>query len=166
MTNNTLKEKYNKLLQTEMYKEFIEHHADYKLSHFFFVYEKNNFLEQHIGFYSKNDDKVVSFDLLKHIVSKPEDAMKRNGIIPFFDVNDVKTGIDEALKISKDIQEKNYPPHTPNKYICILQVLENILNWNITIVTSTMHIINIKIDASNSKVLKNSAKPIMSLAKG
>lgn len=165
MTNNTIKEKYNKLLQTEMYKEFIEHNPDYKLSHFFFVQENNNFLDQHIGFYSKKDDKVVSFDLLKHKVSEPEDAMKKEGEIPSFDIANVNVDIEKAISISKEVQEKNYSPHSPNKYICILQVLDNVLMWNITIIATTMYMINIRIDAANEKVLKHTAKPIMSLAK-
>jgi|GEM_PF-4178513 len=165
MTNNHLKEKYNKLMKTEMYKEFIEHNPDYKLSHFFFVNESNNMVDEQIGFYSESTDKVVSFDLIKHAVSEPENAAKKSGKIPTFKINDVSVDIDEALKICKELTDKEYSQHGTTKHICILQILKNVLTWNITIITNTLHMINIKINATNSKILNHSAQSIMSLAK-
>ncbi len=165
ITNNYLKEKYNKLVKTEMYKEFIEHNPDYKLSHFFLVSESNNFVDEQIGFYSGTTDKVVSFDLIKHAVSKPENAAKKSGKIPVFKIDKVGVDINEVLKICKELTDKEYSQHGTTKHICILQILKKVLTWNITIVTNTLHMINIKIDATSSKVLTHSAQSLMSLAK-
>jgi len=165
MSNNYIKEKYNNLLKTEMYKEFIEHNPEYKLSHIFFVSESNNLIDEQIGFYSKKTDKVVSFDLIKHSVSEPENAAKTSGIIPSFENNDINLDITQALKMCKNIIDKEYSQHGTTKSICVLQILNDVLIWNITIVTNTLHMINIKINADNSAVISHSAQPIMSLAK-
>lgn len=165
MTNNKIKEKYNNLIATEMYKEFIEHNPDYKLSHFFFVNESNNLVDEQVGFYSEKTDKVVSFDLLRHSASEPENAAKTSGTIPSFSVKDVEVDVDEALKICQELVDKEYSQHTSTKTICILQTLDNILLWNITVITNTLHMINIKINAKTKEVITHSAKSIMSLAK-
>jgi hypothetical protein len=162
---NKIKEKYNKLIATEMYKEFLEHNPDYKLSHFFFVNESNKMIDEQIGFYSDSADKVVSFDLLGHSVSEPESAAKTSGKIPHFSIDDVKLDIDEALKICQDLVDKEYSQHSSTKTICILQTLEKVLLWNITIITNTLHMINIRVDAKTKKVIKHNAQPLMSLAK-
>jgi hypothetical protein len=165
MTNNKLKEKYNNLTATEMYKEFMEFHPDYKLSHFFFVSEKMNMLDEQIGFYSEKVDKVVSFDLVKHSVSEPENAAKTSGTIPSFNLDNVNLDIDETLKMAEEIMKENYSSHNPTKYICILQVLEGILMWNITIVTNTLNMINIKMNAKHPKVITHNIQSIMSLSR-
>jgi len=164
MSNNNIKEKYNKLVKTEMYKEFIEHNPEYKLTHLFFVSESDNLIDEQIGFYSEKVDKVVSFDLIRHSVSEPENAAKTSGTIPDFNVEDIKVDITDALKISKKLIDKEYSQHNTTKSICILQVLNKVLTWNITIVTNTLHMINIKIDAKDKSIISHSAQPIMSLA--
>jgi hypothetical protein len=160
-----LKEQYNNLINTEMYKEFIEHHPDYKLTNFFFVYENNNFSEKQIGFYSEEQDKIVSFDLIKHKSTEPEDAMKKSGTIPSFDVNDSKVEIKEALDIANQIVKDNYSQHKVTKYICILQIIDNVLTWNMTLITDTFNMINIRVNADSKEVISHNIQSIMSLAK-
>ncbi len=165
ISNNYLKEKYNNLIKTEMYKEFIKQNNDYILSSVFIVAEKGNFLDEQIGFYSLSVDKVVSFDLLKHKMSEPENAMKKSGKIPTFKIEEIGVDINEVLKICKILTDKEYSQHGLTKHICILQVLKGILTWNITVVTNTLHMINIRVNAVNSEILNHSAQSIMSLAK-
>ncbi len=165
MSNNKIKEKYNNLIATEMYKEFLEHNPDYELSHFFLVSESGNLVDEQIGFYSKESDKVVSFDLLRHSVSEPEGAAKTSGVIPSFKVEDVKVDIDEALKITNKLIDKEYSQHMTTKAICILQTLDKVLLWNLTLVTNTLHMINVRINAKTKEVIKHNAQPLMSLAK-
>jgi hypothetical protein len=165
MTNENIKEKYNTLIKTEMYKEFIENNPDYNLSNAFIVFEQDNCVDVQIGFYSEKADKVVSFDLIKHKGSEPEDAMKRSGTIPCFEINDFKIEISEALKICDDLVKEKYSQHTPTKKICILQIIEEILLWNITYVTDTLYMINMRVNANTGKIIKDSANSIMSLGK-
>jgi hypothetical protein len=164
MSNEDIKEKYNDLINKEIYKEFIENNSDYYLSHMFFVYEKKNLTDEQIGFYSPKADKVVSFDLVNHKVSEPEDAMKKSGKIPGFKISDVNVGFSEVFNKAKKLMNEKYSQHFPKKYICILQVLNDVLVWNLTIVTNTLHMVNVRIDASSGKILEDEARSLMSLS--
>jgi len=159
-----LKEEYNNLLKTEMYKEFMEHNPDYKLTHFFIVYENKQFVEKQIGFYSNKEDKVVSFDLIKHKSSEPEDAAKTSGSIPSFNINDISLDIVNAIKLADNMVKDNYSAHNINKYICVLQIIDNILIWNFTLITNTLNMINIRINAKTKEIISHNMNSIMSLA--
>jgi len=164
MNNMIIKEKLNMLKKSEMYKEFIEHNPNYELSNIFVVEESDSFIDFQIGFYSKQDKKVVSFDILNHKSSEPQDPFNKGEDVPLLEINKVTKDISSALNDVKSILKEKYSAHNPTKYICIVQKIDSNIIWNITVVTSTLHIIHIKINAVTGEVISDSAQAIMSFA--
>ncbi len=160
-----IKEKVNLLKKTEMYKEFIEHNPDYELSHVFAIEESDKFNDFQIGFYSKKDKKVVSFDLLNHKASEPQDPFNKGEDIPSLNINSITQDISTVITKAKEIMKEKYSAHRAEKYICILQIINSVTMWNITIVTSTLHVINLKLNAITGDLISDSAQAIMSFTK-
>ena len=74
----------------------------------------------------------------------------------------VKVNLKEALAIAKKHKEVEQQNDSINKEIIILQESDQIPIWNITFLTSAFNIINIKIDADSSKIIKYKCESIMS----
>ncbi len=160
---NNLQEDYNNLIKTEMYKEFIEANPEYFLTHIFIVKDKN-ITDKQIGFYSKKTDKIVSFDIQNHKLSEPQEVMKKEGYIEKLELNKINIDFNQAIKTVNNTIQKKYSAHKITKYISILQSIKQPI-WNITAVTDTLNILNVKIDAIQGNIISENFQPIMSLAK-
>lgn len=106
-------------------------------------------------FYDRKKDKITSYHVEPEIkkINIEQDVFKEE-----------KTEVNE-LKIEKDfitfkkiyelaINTLKKENETPNKLIILLQQLEQ-PTWNLTFVTDSFKLINIKIDAVTSKILEN-----------
>ncbi|MEW6063016.1 MAG: hypothetical protein AB1571_01430 [Nanoarchaeota archaeon] len=70
----------------------------------------------------------------------------------------VNIKIEDALKIIRGLKEEKYKDESFDKIIIILQ---NGL-WNISYITKSFKILNIKIDNKNGKITEESLKPLFS----
>ena len=78
----------------------------------------------------------------------------------------VKITFDSAIGKADEFQQKNFPKDKSIKTIAILQNMPNLGNiWNITYITEAFNTLNIKIDASNGKVLEHNLSSILSFRK-
>lgn len=106
-------------------------------------------------FYDPKKDKITSYHVEPEIkkVNLEQDVFKEE-----------KTKVNE-LKIEKNfvafkkiyelaIQTLKEESETPNKTIILLQQMERPI-WNLTFVTDSFKLVNIKIDAVASKILEN-----------
>jgi len=71
----------------------------------------------------------------------------------------IKTNIKEILKETNELVKKYY--ETPAKIIIVLQKLEKTI-WNISYITETFNLINIKIDASTGKKISENRSSLLS----
>jgi hypothetical protein len=70
--------------------------------------------------------------------------------------------MDEALSKAQEVVKDNYPAHLLSKAIVLLQKLPEFGQiWNITVITHTFNVINIKIDAESSKVIKHGMESLL-----
>ena len=153
-----IKQAYSKLESSKKFKK-----EGYLCS--FFIMSPIKELENQawqIDFYSEKDDKMTSY-----IVSEDIKVENDNSKI-FKDDKDkihelkldaIKTNIKEILKETNELVKKYY--ETPAKIIIVLQKLDETI-WNISYITETFNLINIKIDASTGKKISENRSSLLS----
>jgi len=116
-----------------------------------------------LDYYNSENDKITSFIIDKFIKrQESEKAFKKDETkIKEIKSDDIKIDFDEALNIANKVIKEKYNGNQVNKIILILQNLEKTL-WNITFLTSSFNLINIKISCEDGKLI---SKKIESLLK-
>jgi len=163
-----LKQIVKNVESSKAFKQFIKAHPDYFLAHCFAMLvegEKEKDIKWELGYYSEKTDKVVVFETEPKINMRPEeDAFKKEGTIKKFDISKIKINISKALKICGELVDKKYPNRSITKKIIIMQNLEKEI-YNITLVTLSFDILNIRIDASTGEILSDNIQSIMGLGR-
>jgi hypothetical protein len=163
-----LKQTIKKVESSKDFKQFIKSHPDYFLAHCFAMLvegEKEKDIKWELGYYSEKTDKVVVFETVPEINMRPEeDAFKKDGTIKKLDIKKVKIDISKALKICSELTDKKYPNRSITKKIIILQNLEKEI-FNITLVTLSFDILNIRLDAATGEILSDNIQSIMGLGR-
>ena len=122
--------------------------------------------EWQLGFYDKKKDKITTFIINGDNVNiRPEEDIfkKEETKVNEVQLDKVKLTLDNALAKANEFQKKNFPKDKSIKTIAILQNIPNLGNiWNITYVTETFNILNMKIGASNGKILKYNLSSVFS----
>lgn len=125
--------------------------------------------EWQLGFYDKKKDRITTFIIVgddikvspEEEVFKKEDT-KINGI----QLSKVKLTFDSIIVKADQFQHKNFPKDKSIKTIAILQNIQTFGNiWNITYITESFNTLNMKIDASNGKILEHNLSSIFSFRK-
>ncbi|MBU1202400.1 MAG: PepSY domain-containing protein [Nanoarchaeota archaeon] len=158
-----LKTAIKKLEESKEFKEFIKENKNHYLAHAFTIIDK---IQQNwqIGYYGKETDKVVVFEVGKNISRFPEEEVfkKPEHKVKPLNLKKIKLTLEEALNIAEKLVSEKYSYETINKTIVIVQNLETEM-YNLTLVTQTLHIINIKIDAHTGTILKEFRQSVMGL---
>jgi uncharacterized membrane protein YkoI len=153
---------------SKAFKSFIKAHPDYFLAHCFSMLvegEGEKDIKWELGYYSEKTDKVVVFETEPKINMRPEeDAFKKDGTIKKLDIGKIKLNISKTLKICDEVVDKKYPNRSITKKIIILQNLDKQI-YNITLVTISFDILNIRIDAATGEVLSDNIQSIMGLGR-
>jgi len=161
-----IKQYLKKVAESKVYKHFMKQHKDYFLVHCFtMLSEGDKEFKWELGYYSEKTDKLVVFEASPKISMRPEEeAFKPEGTIKKLEMSKVKTSLSKALKACDELVASKYPGKSITKRIIILQSLDKQV-FNITLVTLSFDILNIKIDASTGEVLSDNIQNIMSLGK-
>ena len=159
------------LKKLEQSQDFRKWHDEHKYTYFSYAFnipqEMPN--EWQLGFYDKKKDKITTFVISNDDVKvRPdEDVFKKEET----EVNDIQIGkikltFDNALAKANEFQQKNFPKDKSVKTIAILQNIGKFGNvWNITCITEAFNTLNMKISASNGKVLEHSISSVFSFRK-
>lgn len=75
---------------------------------------------------------------------------------------DVKINLEKALLLLEKLRKKKYAGDFPGKVIAVLQVGEDKTVWNLTMMTATLKVLNVKLKASDGKVISDSIESFMS----
>lgn len=158
-----LKKAIEKIEASEEFKKFKKENPDFYLAHAFTMVEKVQ-QDWQVGYYSKTKDMVVVFIVSKTVEMSPEEEVfkKPGKVVKKLDMKKVKLGLEKAIDISNKVMDEKYSAELVNKTIIILQNIETEM-YNITLVTHTLNIINIKIDAKSGEVLSEARQSIMGL---
>ncbi|MGV8086898.1 MAG: hypothetical protein ACP5N1_04665 [Candidatus Woesearchaeota archaeon] len=151
--------------ESNEFQDFIKKNSDYYLVHVFTIDDSETSNIWQIGYYSKTTDKIVVFEYNNDMVLiHPEaDALKKDEYIQPLDLAKLTVSKEGAVNIYNLALREFYPKELPSKTIILLQNLpEYSFVWNITIVTLTLSVINIKINASTGDVIKHTKENMMS----
>lgn len=132
-----------------------EHHV--YLVHFFCMDEKIQ-----VGYYDEKADSIVTFVKEKEVThSEDKEIFRQEKKIAPLDMGLVKVTLHEAIQKIEAIQKQKYPGDMVSKKIIVLQTLNNVPTYNITLITMTFKMINVRVDAGTGDVLEEKMQPIM-----
>jgi len=121
-----------------------------------------------VGYYLPKDDMIAVFMIDEDVVSRAPDSeifKKESNAVDKLDLEKIKFDIREALDKTMDVLDEKYKAHMPDKIIVILQSLDSTQLWNMTVVTRSFHMINIRIDTGSGEVVKETINSIFDLEK-
>ena len=153
-----LKSALKSLEENAEFKKWHQKNKHIYLSYAFKIPQEMHEDEWQFGFYNSKSDKITTFVILKDSVRirQEEEVFKREETkINPIAIDKVKTSFDDAIKKADEFQNKSFPKDRSVKTIVILQNIAELGNiWNITYVTEAFNTLNMKIDASNGKILE------------
>ena len=145
------------LKKVESSNEFKDYKKDHQNAYLCSIFLTETQLQ--FSFYSKKTKLVTSFKLEGDkvtLVGKDEKIFqKEKKDLQELNLNEIKVDLNKAKELTNNFIKEKYPHETPNKEIIILQVINNKIVWNITKITSTFNIINIKLDASSGNIIED-----------
>lgn len=155
-----MKEILEKVTSSDVFKKWKK--EDNYLVSFFFMGD-----EWSVDFYSSKSKKITSF-LVKESgteKSKGEKAFqKEEKNIEELKLDEVKITLNQAKSIISEIKKEKAPQEDITKEIIILQKKKTPV-WNITYITSSFNVLNVKINAINKEILETKFEPIFSMKK-
>jgi hypothetical protein len=159
---NTIKE----VEKSKIFKDFMKENPEFYLVHCFTMLdEKEKKYEWQLGYYSLKKDKLVVFETVPEIkLLDQDDAFTRENIVKKLDMKLVKVSLGKALEICDNLVKEKYAAQTITKRIIILQTVEKQI-YNITLITMSYSILNIKIDAASGEIISHNLQSILSLGK-
>ena len=162
----TLKQTVKKVEESKVFKGFIKKHPEYYLVHCFTMAESSaRKYKWELGYYSEKKDMMVVFETEPKIGIRPEEqAFKKSGTIKRLDLGRVKLSVTKALNICDELVKDKYPRENITKKIILLQHLDKQV-FNITLVSASFNILNVKIDADTGEILHDNIQSIMGLGK-
>lgn len=156
------------VLDSSEYERFCKNHPDYYLAHGFIQLDKDGHATApwQIGFYSKKKDNLCVFTTQPVTQQGFEEAFKDGGVISELGFEkDSFISSQKAIETVASEVAKNHPNEQPLNHIVILQIIDKIPVYNITVVTASFAMITFRIDALTGAVLKEEKKSIMDLRK-
>lgn len=119
-------------------------------------------------FYSKKTKKISSFNLedkdIKIIEEDSKVFQKEQKDLEGLDLSKIRIKLEEAIKITDKIKKEKTPNENISKRIIILQNINAPL-WNISYITSAFNLLNVKINAIDSKIIEQKFDSIISFKK-
>ncbi len=160
-----LKPALKRLKESKDYKDWHKNNRDTYFSYAFKIPQEMPD-EWQLGFYDRKKDRVTTFVISGSAISiraEEEIFKKEDAKINEIGLEMVSLTFEEAIRKSSEFQSKSYPKDKSIKTIAILQNISSYGNvWNITFITESFNTLNMKIDASNGKVLEHNLSSVFS----
>jgi Zn-dependent metalloprotease len=148
------------------FKEWRKTSKKYYLAHIFAMLDEINKDSYQVGYSSPDCTKITTFIVSKDDIQIAPDneVFKKPGTtIAKLDVSKIKIDSDEAMAKAEEHRKKSYKQDSPIKIFFIIQNLDLGQVYNVTFVTNTFKTINIKISATDGKILHSEATSLMDM---
>lgn len=157
-----IKNYIEKVENSPAYNEWINNNPDYYLVHVFLMSDK----PAQVGYYSKEQDKVVTFNIEEEISrNEAEESFKEGGMIAKLNLEQVNVDLRDAKDEAEGLRNEKYPEEVVDKEMIILQTLEQEPVYNITLITKAFNFINIKLSAAEKTIKDYKKNSILDLKK-
>src|SRR3989344_3595188 len=158
-----IKELLERVMNSRLYKNFNNDDKAYLCS-FFKIDGEEEQDEWQVDFYNPEKDKITSFKEIGNqirIIGKDSKIFKeKEAKVNELRIDKVKIAPEDAIKAVDELKKKKYSGEEALRRIVILQSTKELKeNWNITYLTTSFNILNVKINAKNGKVIEESLKP-------
>lgn len=153
---------FQRLQESEMFRQWkAQHPADY-LSSCFTTIKKNSIPVWQFHFYDKKEDTITTFEVKKTISQEASSKVfKKPGEgVEALEMDKVKISFEEALHKAGSLDKYHQEDFT-EKIIILQQIHEPL--WNISMISSTFNLVNIKISATSGEILQDSIDSLLSL---
>ena len=152
-------QKFNQAV-TELSKQKIFTNFKGNLVSAFGILENNNIIWQ-IN-YKDSNNKITTFTPSKEEKSEKQKSLDEDKELEIINKEDIKIDIDKALEILKKTLEKYKEEIT--KTIISLNKKETTF-WNFTLLTTSLKVINIRIDTNSGDIIENKVNSILEFRK-
>ena len=140
------------------YLEWKKSNPSAYLTSVFAMFSGDHEKEWLVNYYNPGNSAITSFSAAGK--KNSEEAFKKEGSIPELDMVEVKIGEPEAMdRAKKELMEK-YPGNATQKTVVVLQKPEAVAIWNVTFITSSFKVINVKLSAAEGEVISRNASSI------
>lgn len=168
-----LKKLYMALGKLDNNKRFLEFRKKNKKSYFVSAFlmasdKDAKDADWQADYYSPEKHKITSFTFCNGSLEVKEDQevfQKLHSDIKELELAKVKIDFDKAMSIIEELRKKKYAGETPNKFIVLLQNLDGEILWNITCLTSSFNIWNVKVDAVGGHVKSEKLESVIQFKK-
>ncbi len=149
-----------RLESTQLFKDWKADNPQHYLSYIFYM--TDDFPQ--VGYYDPDTDKITTFIMGSEIETSPEQAVfKKEGQVKPLKIDEVQIPLIKALEKARALQEEEYKAEEITKEIIVLQNIEQGLVYNVTLVTASFKLINIKLCANSGTVLEHNVSSVMDL---
>lgn len=159
--------KMNELLKlvedSETFKDWKNEHKNSYLCAFFRIIGNTENPEWQVHYYEPRNDTISVFKIsakISLIENEAQILKNDSNIVEELNLDDVDVDLFHALQIVDNFQINNYPKEIVVKKIIILQKLKKTV-WNITCLTSSFNLLNIKVDTKSGEIIEESVKPLI-----
>ena len=138
-----------------------DHPASY-LSSFFKIIEHEDVDWWQVDFYYPKGDTITSFVVDDKVKLATKDAAvfkKPDTSVKALDLTAVHVTMQEALHVAQSLQQEKYKSEKTSKTVVLLQTLSQTF-WNISFLTNSFKLVNIRVDAKTGDVLEDSIVPL------
>lgn len=120
--------------------------------------------EFQVGYYDESSDKVTNFSVGKDrlVKEEPSEVFKKAPKILPLDLSDVKLSLADVESRIDEVVSESYSQHPVQKRILILQCLPDGQVYNVTLVTATFMVINLRFDAASGELVREHMEPVFS----
>jgi hypothetical protein len=159
------------LKKLEQSQDFRKWHDEHKYTYFSYAFKIPQEMpnEWQLGFYDRKKDRITTFVISNEgIRIRPEEEVfkKEETEVSKIQTDKIKLTFDNAMAKANEFQQKTFPKDKSIKTIAILQNIGKFGNvWNITYITEAFNTLNMKISASNGKVLEHNLSSVFSFRK-
>lgn len=155
---------YSALIESQIFKDFADSSKDFYLVHIYKMAGKDDSTSLEFGFYNNEKDRIVVFETNPPKKRDEEEVFKEANTINPLNLDSVKIHMPEAIAIAEKACSEKYPSEIIHKKIILLQNIDRQV-WNITLISLSFNIINVRIDSETGEVVDMSIHSLMSLGR-
>jgi hypothetical protein len=160
------REALQKLEQYAPFKDWKKINKDSYLTHGFAMMEnavKDAEVQGwQIGYYDKKKDRITVFDISESITqSSDEEVFKKDKTVKALDLTKVKITLQQAMEQVDKIKQEKYKAEVISKKIILLQHIKEGNVWNITYLSMSFNILNVKINAVDGTILQTTFESLL-----
>ncbi|MBI5072407.1 PepSY domain-containing protein [Candidatus Woesearchaeota archaeon] len=154
-----LKQKKQGLEAASFFQEWKQKHSTAYLAHFFIISDT----EVQLGYYEPSADTIWTFTSGITNIAEDKEIFKEQKTIPELDMSKINISVEQAKQKAQEYQKEKYPSDPISKDIIVLQTLDNKAAYNMTLITLTFKMLNVRIDAENGNIISEKMQPIMNM---